>query len=41
MKDRLWATAVAAPVLFSGGALAAEYGTAEEARPCWIKSLSP
>ena len=31
MKDRLWATAVAATVLFSGGALAAEYGTAEEA----------
>ena len=32
MTVRLWATAVAAAVLFSGSALAAEYGTAEEAR---------
>ena len=32
MKARLWAAVVAATVLFSGGASAAEYGTAEEAR---------
>ena len=32
MKARLWAAVVAATILFTGGASAAEYGTAEEAR---------
>jgi signal transduction histidine kinase len=32
MKVRLWANVVAATLLFSGSVLAAEYGTAEEAR---------